>query len=253
MKVAVVGGSGRIGSLLTHALVDHGYEVQIIAPSHGVDARTGQNLDAALRGAHVVVDTISPPATVALERSYDFFDTSTKNLLAASRAAGVGHYVLLSIVGADRLSSEYFRGKLAQETRVRASRIPHTILRSTLYFEALDALLRSAPDSYQTVVPQVEVRPLSGRDLARLLAHHVAAEPGVGTYEVAGPERAPLADLAFRYLRTCGDMRTVVSEPGATTYLGTRFTAGDTSLLPRLEVSRTSLAEWMSQRQVVRS
>lgn len=253
MRVAVVGGTGRIGSLLTHALADHGYEVGIVAPSHGIDARTGQNLDQALRGARVVVDTISPPRTVAPERSFDFFDTSAKNLLAAARAAGVEHYVLLSTVGADRLPSEYFRGKLAQETRVRASRIPHTILRSTLFFEALDALLESAPDSYQTVVPQVEVQPLSGRDLARLLAHHVAAEPGVGTYEVAGPERAPLADLAFRYLRTRGDMRAVVSLPESTSYLGTRFTAGDTSLLPRLEVSRTNLAEWMAQSQVVRS
>jgi len=39
-----------------------------------------------------------------------FFQTSSRNLLAAEATAGVGHHVALSVVGTDRLTeSGYFR------------------------------------------------------------------------------------------------------------------------------------------------
>ena len=50
----------------------------------------------------------------------------------AEAAAGVGHHVALSVVGADRLpDSGYMRAKVAQENLIKASGIPYTILRST--------------------------------------------------------------------------------------------------------------------------
>jgi uncharacterized protein YbjT (DUF2867 family) len=33
----------------------------------------------------------------------DFFQTSARNILAAETAAGIGHHVVLSVVGTDRL------------------------------------------------------------------------------------------------------------------------------------------------------
>jgi uncharacterized protein YbjT (DUF2867 family) len=59
---------------------------------------TGQGLAAALEGASVVVDVSNSPFfedAAVLE----FFETSTRNLLAAESAAGVGHHVALSVVG----------------------------------------------------------------------------------------------------------------------------------------------------------
>jgi uncharacterized protein YbjT (DUF2867 family) len=48
----------------------------------------------------------------------DFFQTSSRNILAAEMAAGVNHHVALSVVGADRLrESGYLSAKLAQEGR----------------------------------------------------------------------------------------------------------------------------------------
>lgn len=246
MKVAVVGGSGRIGALLVHALADHGFETRTVSPSHGVDAVTHRNLDRALAGVDVLVDLVNPPASVDPARSFDFFDTSTKNLLEAGRRAGVRHHVLLSMVGADRIHSGYFRGKYAQERRVHAAAVPHTVVRSTLSFETLSAALRSAPDAYGVRVPQVDVQPVSGRDLALRLAHHVAAEPSSSVMEVAGPERMALGELASRFLRASGDMRTVIVDPTARTWFGTRFAAGDVSLLPDLQLTGTTFAEWIS-------
>jgi uncharacterized protein YbjT (DUF2867 family) len=64
-----------------------------------------------------------------------FFETSTRNLLAAEADAGVGHHVALSVVGTDRLlGSGYLRAKTAQETLIKASPIPYSIVRATQFF-----------------------------------------------------------------------------------------------------------------------
>src|SRR5262245_10460669 len=110
MKIVVIGGSGFIGSKLVNKLRDHGHEVVAASPASGVDTITGEGLAEALRGASVVVDVSNSPS---YEDAEVFFETSTTNLLAAEAGAGVGHHLVLSVVGTDRLlASGYFRGKI---------------------------------------------------------------------------------------------------------------------------------------------
>ena len=120
MKIVVIGGSGLIGSKLVAKLDEHGHEAVAASPDTGVNTLTGEGLADALAGASVVVDVSNSPSfedAAVLE----FFDTSTRNLLAAEAAAGVGHHVALSVVGTERLSeSGYFRAKLAQEQLIKA-------------------------------------------------------------------------------------------------------------------------------------
>ncbi len=115
MKIVIIGGTGLIGTKLASRLRAKGHEVLQASPRTGVDTTTGEGLDIALSGADVVVD-------VANSRSFEdravlaFFDTSSRNLLAAEAVAKVRHHVALSIVGTDRLPEcGYFRAKLAQE------------------------------------------------------------------------------------------------------------------------------------------
>jgi uncharacterized protein YbjT (DUF2867 family) len=132
MKIAVIGGSGLIGSKLVAKLDERGHQTVAASPSTGVDTLTGQGLAAAVSGASVVVDVSNAPS---LEDAavLEFFDTSTRNLLAAEAAAGVGHHVALSVVGTGRLTeSGYFGAKLAQETLIERSSIPYSIVRATL-------------------------------------------------------------------------------------------------------------------------
>jgi uncharacterized protein YbjT (DUF2867 family) len=135
MKISVIGGTGLIGSKLVKKLRDNGQEVVAAAPASGVDALTGEGLAHALKGASVVVDVTNAPSwedTAVLK----FFETSTRNLLAYAAAAGLGHYVALSVVGTERLlESGYFRAKLAQENLIKASLIPYSIVRATQFFE----------------------------------------------------------------------------------------------------------------------
>jgi uncharacterized protein YbjT (DUF2867 family) len=131
MKIVVIGGSGLIGTRLVKNLRQHGHEVVAASPSSGVNAITGEGLAEALIGAQVVVDVTNSPSFED-KAVLEFFETSTRNLLSAESAAGVGHHVALSVVGTDRLpASGYFRAKLAQEALIKASPIPYTIVRAT--------------------------------------------------------------------------------------------------------------------------
>jgi uncharacterized protein YbjT (DUF2867 family) len=130
MKIVVIGASGLIGSRLVAELDERGHETVAPSPDTGVNTLTGEGLAGVLAGASVVVDVSNAPSfedAAVLE----FFDRSTRNLLAAEAAAGVGHHVALSVVGTERLTESYFRAKLAQEELIEASSIPYSIVRAT--------------------------------------------------------------------------------------------------------------------------
>ena len=146
MKIVVIGGTGLIGSKLVGKLGGHGHEAVAASPDSGVNTLTGEGLAEALEGAAVVVDVSNSPSfedAAVLE----FFETSTRNLLAAEDAAGVGHHVALSVVGTDRLpDSGYFRAKIAQEKLIRASGIPYSIVHATQFFEFVKSIAQDATD-----------------------------------------------------------------------------------------------------------
>src|SRR5499427_9446314 len=133
MKIVVIGGSGLIGSRLCKKLTERGHQVAAASPKSGVNTVTGEGLAAALTGAQVVVDVSNAPSweDAAVLK---FFDTSTRNVLAAEAKAGVRHHVALSVVGTERLQdSGYFRAKLVQEKLTAAGGIPYTIARATQF------------------------------------------------------------------------------------------------------------------------
>ena len=121
MKIVVIGGSGLIGKKLVPILRELGHEAVPASPSSDVNTLTGVGLAEALAGAGVVVDVANSPSFADAD-VLEFFQTSTRNLLAAEVAAGVGHHVALSVVGADRLpDSGYMRAEVAQERLSQSS------------------------------------------------------------------------------------------------------------------------------------
>lgn len=246
MKIVVAGGTGRVGSRVVNALVDHGFEVVVASPSHGVDALTGKGMAEAFEGADVVLDTVNVPPSVSYSRAFDFLETTTRNLLDAGRRAGVGHHVLLSIVGSDRINSQYFRGKEVQEQLVRAHGVPFTVVKSTTFYEVLGGSSNDRPMSASVHVPIVEIQPVAAADLARILAHVIAADPRSGHVEVAGPERMFFDQFVTSFMRATGDTRPVIRDASAE-YLGAHFDLGDTSLLPDLQVGELRLDSWLAQ------
>ncbi|WP_344585459.1 SDR family oxidoreductase, partial [Nonomuraea roseoviolacea] len=135
MKIVVVGGTGLIGSKLVAQLGDHDHEAVAAAPSTGVNTLTGEGLTEVLADAQVVVDVSNSPSFEPAA-VMEFFETSTRNLLAAEAAAGVGHHVALSVVGTARMPENgYFRAKIAQENQIEQSGIPFSLVHATQFFE----------------------------------------------------------------------------------------------------------------------
>jgi uncharacterized protein YbjT (DUF2867 family) len=140
MKIVVFGGSGLIGKKLVGILHAKGHEVAPASPSTGVDILSGAGVADVLRGAEVVVDVVNSPSFED-EAVMRFFQTAAGVLLPAEEAANVRHHIALSIVGADRLPTMgYMRAKVAQESAIRASRVPYTIARATQFFEFIGAI-----------------------------------------------------------------------------------------------------------------
>ena len=102
MKLVIIGGTGLIGSKLVAKLREHGHEAVPASPDTGVNTLTGDGLAEVLQGASVVVDVSNSPSFEE-KAVMAFFTTSTRNLLNAAAAAGVKHYVALSVVGTERI------------------------------------------------------------------------------------------------------------------------------------------------------
>src|SRR5689334_12474512 len=142
MQVAVVGGTGMIGSAVVRSLRDHGDEVRVVSRKTGANAYTGEGLREAFEGAQVVVDVLNlNRPSYEYEEGLNFFDTCTRSILRAEEAAGVQHHVGLSFIGAELLDSNYFRGKVAQERLVGQSLVPHSMLRTTVFYENIPKLV----------------------------------------------------------------------------------------------------------------
>src|SRR5690606_28376899 len=171
---------------------------------------TGEGLADALAEARVVVDVANSPSFE--DRAVmDFFQTSGRNLLAAEAVAGVRHHIALTVVGADRLGqSGYFRAKIAQEKLIEESSIPHTILRSTQFFEFAGAIAQSATDGQAIRLPSALMQPVASDDVAALLARIVGVAPLNQTIELGGPELIAMDDFVRWFLQAQGDPRQVV-------------------------------------------
>jgi uncharacterized protein YbjT (DUF2867 family) len=166
-------------------------------------------------GAEVVVDVANAPSWED-QAVLDFFETSSRNLLAAEAAAGVRHHVALSIVGSERLPENgYFRAKVSQENLIKASGIPYTLLRATQFFEFVGGIVQSFAVGEEIRVSPALIQPIASVDVVAALTDVALAAPVNGTVEVAGPDAMPLDDLAKRFLRVNQDNRKVVPDVNA--------------------------------------
>jgi uncharacterized protein YbjT (DUF2867 family) len=172
---------------------ERGHEVVVISRAGGVDLTTGAGLDDALRGVDVVID-VANVTTLRRKTSVAFFETETRNLLAAEERAGVRHHVVLSIVGVDRVDSGYYFGKRRQEQLALAGPIPVTILRATQFHEFAAQLLDKVPGPVK-VAPSMVSRPVAASEVATELVR-LAEGPAQGrATELAGPEVLTMASM----------------------------------------------------------
>jgi uncharacterized protein YbjT (DUF2867 family) len=246
VKIIVIGGTGLIGSKVVSKLRDSGFEAVAAAPNTGVNTITGDGLAEALEGASVVVDVSNSPsfedaAVLA------FFETSTRNLLAAEVAAGVRHHVVLSVVGTERLAeSGYFRAKIAQEKLIKNNVIPFSVVHATQFFEFLKSIADAATDGERVRLAPVLIQPMAAEDVAAAVSTIAVEAPVNGIVELAGPEQFRLDELVRRYLGARDDPRSVIADPRSR-YFGAQL--DERTLVPgdHARLAATHFEDWLSR------
>jgi uncharacterized protein YbjT (DUF2867 family) len=244
MKIVVIGGTGLIGSKVVAALRGQGREAVPASPDTGVNTLTSEGLAEVLEGAEVVVDVSNSPS-FSDDDVMHFFRTCTANLLAAGAQAGVGHHVVLSVVGTDRLSdSGYFRAKLAQEDLITGSGTPYSIVRATQFFEFVGSIAHAATDGDTVRLPDARIQPMAADDVAAAVGRAAVGTPVNCMLEVAGPEQFGLDELIRTGLAFRGDPRTVVTDPDSR-YFGARLEKDSLLPGPHARLAATRFAEWL--------
>jgi uncharacterized protein YbjT (DUF2867 family) len=246
MKIVVIGGSGLIGRNLVGRLQKLGHEVLAASPNSGVNTITREGLAEALVDAKIVVDVSNSPSFED-KAVLEFFDRSSRNLLAAAAAAGVSHYVALSVVGLERLpDSGYLRAKLVQENLIKGSGIPYSILRATQFFEFVPSIIEGGAAGDSIRVSSAELQPIASDDVVVALAALVVGAPLNGIAEVGGPERIRLDALGRRLLAARGDRRIVVGDPD-TRYFGAVLDDNSLTAGPDASIGAVTFDDWLAR------
>ncbi|OMC06659.1 SDR family oxidoreductase [Mycolicibacterium fortuitum] len=220
MKITVIGASGQIGSRVVRLLSEAGHDVVAASLSTGANVLTGEGLVEALSGADALVDVVNSPSFDD-GPVMDFFTASSRNLVAAAKETGVGHYVALSIVGTDGLpDSGYMRAKVAQEKNITESGLPYSIVRATQFQEFAEAITASLVVGDEVRVPDARIQLISVDDVAAEVAKVAQAAPLDGIVNIGGPDKFSFADMARAVLAAQGDDKRVVVDPQAK-YFGT--------------------------------
>src|SRR5499425_970870 len=246
MKLVIIGGTGLIGSKVVTKRREHGHEAVPASPDTGVNTLTGKGLAEVLQGASVVVDVSNSPSFEE-KAVLDFFTTSTRNILEYAAAAGVTHYVALSVVGTERIpDSPYLRAKVAQEALIKGGGIPYSIVHATQFFEFVKRIADDATVGTTVRVPPVLFQPIAADDVVKAVGRVAVGAPLNGTVDVAGPQQFRFDELIRLGLAARHDPREVVVDPHAR-YFGAEL--GERSLIPAgdARLGEIRFEEWLNQ------
>lgn len=247
MKIVVVGATGLIGSKTVERLQKKGHEVVPASRRSGVNTVTGEGLDKAMKGVDVVLDVSNSPSFEE-HAVMEFFEKTSRNLLAAEAKAGVKHHIVLSVVGTELLNdSAYFRAKLVQEKLIKSGKIPYTIVQATQFFEFLGGIAQAGTVEKTVNLPSAFMQPVSADDVADEMVAACLNAPINATIKIAGPECVRMNEMIERYLRSTNDLRQVVSEDSAL-YFGAKL--NERTLVPGSEgkICATSFEEWLKRK-----
>jgi uncharacterized protein YbjT (DUF2867 family) len=229
MKIAVIGGTGLIGSQVVKFLNASGHEAVPHSLSTGLDLLSGRGLPEALNEATVVVNLTNSPTFD--DASLAFFQNTM--------------VVILSIVGADEVPGlVYYRAKVLQEDILKAGPVPYSIVRATQFFEFIDAALSETADENTVRLPPTLVQPIASADVAQEVAEVSVGHPLRGTRNIAGPDVFALDELGRITLAAHGDHRHVVTDNGAGMFAaasGDALIAKDGAVL-----AKTTYREWLA-------
>ncbi|GAB6861672.1 complex I NDUFA9 subunit family protein [Haloplanus litoreus] len=244
MKILVTGGTGFVGRYLCRELKSRGHSVTALArqPSKGDlpggvekamgDVTAYDSLVEPMRGHDAVVNLVALSPLFKPSGGDEMHDRihrgGTENVVRAAEETGVEKILQMSALGADPNGpTAYIRAKGAAEEVVKSSSLRYVIFRPSVIFgdggEFVPFTKKLAPP-YLTPLPgggKTRFQPIWVEDLAPMLATAVEDDAyDGGVYEVGGPERLSLADVARKVHGSEGRPATVIPVPMALAKIG---------------------------------
>jgi uncharacterized protein YbjT (DUF2867 family) len=247
MNIAIVGAAGMVGSQLVGLAKSRGHEVIALDKESGTDVTAPEGLAEALAGAEAMVDVTQSPS-LREEDATAFFTRAAENLGKAATEARVRRYVVLSIIGVDKIaaaetepgtgSDGYFRAKFAHEQATLAFAPGPHVVRSSQFYDIARQAIGWGRDGDRSTVSDLTIQPVAVGAMVEVL---LAAATGAEVTEVAGPQLEQLADLSTRYAAHVGDPVSIVAAP-----VGDAVRRG--ILLPgsRARLVGPTFAEWLA-------
>ena len=262
--ILVTGGTGFVGPKIVHALRAEDRPVRALVrdPASSAartlsawgcelvqgDATSAESLRRATDGVDAVVHMIALIAGKPDEFE-QVMSQGTRDLVAASKEAGVGRFVLMSALGTTHQSKDlvpYYRSKWDMEQAVTGSGLDHVIFRPSFVFGKdggiLPTLMRQV--RYSPVTPVAgsgtrRLQPIWVDDVAAFFARSLATEEAANrTFDLGGPDQVTWNELYERIKRTLGKRRPTVHISMGLMRAG----AALAEKLPRPPVTRDQLA-----------
>ena len=246
MRIAVIGGTGLIGTRLVARLLADGHDVTVVSRAMGVNSYTGEGLADALAGVQTLID-VSNSGYLDERGANDFFYGSTLNLLTYGAGAGVRHHLALSVVGTDRLARTehgYFAAKAAQEQLIRRSGQQYTIVHATQFFESIPRIADASTTRSTARLSHALIQPMAAEDVAAAVAETAVGSPMNRVVEFAGPEQFRLEEVVRRELLLRPDQHHGAHDP-LTRYFGTDLDEDELLPGPDATIAPTRFDEWL--------
>ncbi|MDN6176955.1 MAG: NAD(P)H-binding protein [Micrococcaceae bacterium] len=198
MKILITGAGGQLGAPTFAAVEAAGHEAVGTSSSGRVGLLPaalvpGAGLNEALRGVETVVHCAHTGGARDLRLA--------RNLVAAVQRAGIGHLVLISIVGIEDIPLSYYNQRLAIERVVQASGVPFTVQRATQFHSLIDGLFTAQRHLPVVLAPAARFQTIAVPEVAGRLAHWAAGVPQGRVADIGGPERLGIGEL-YRQWRT---------------------------------------------------
>lgn len=244
MRIAVAGGTGRVGGHIVDMLKKSGHEAVPMSRATGVDVITGEGLVEALTGVDCLIDAATGPSPDK-DDATGFFTTAVANMQRAGEQAGVRLVVLVSIIGVDKLTTSYGAAKHDQEKAWLAGPIPVRILRADLFHEFVGPMMEWGRQGDVVYLPTMRRQAVAARNVAEALVDLATTDESRPMVEIAGPRVENLVDLGAMLAARDGDPVKVegVSDPDDPDSM--LYESGQVLPGPDAIIAGPTFAEWL--------
>ena len=247
MKIAVIGGTGFVGSYLIDALLDAGHEPHVLVRSGSEgklhranecelttgDLDSAAAIDAVLAGCDAVIYNVGilrefPSKGITFEAlQYRGAETVAE----AAKRAGIRRFLLMSANGIDSAETRYQTTKLRAEAMIRESGLDYTIFRPSVIFGDPRGTMEFATQLYQEMVRmplpavgfhtglspaggEVLMSPVHVRDVADAFVNALADDSTIGEcYVLGGPEVLSWPEMLRRIAAAVGKKKLILPMP----------------------------------------